>query len=224
MNAIKISGLHKVFSGQEVLRNLSLEIEEGETVCIIGPSGCGKSTTLRCINYLVEPDQGEVAIFGTKISKGNVQKVRSEIGMVFQNFNLWPHLDAVSNVALVPMKVLRQSKDVAYRNAERLLSEVGLEDKKHEYPLNLSGGQQQRVGIARALAMDPKILLLDEPTSALDPELVSEVLSVVRKLTQLKKTMVIVTHELRFAEKVADRIIFMDHGEIRLAGTPGRGL
>jgi len=221
---IFVEGLHKSFGRLEVLRNIHCHVAEREVVCVIGPSGSGKSTFLRCLNALESMNAGRIAVNGHVLSesKTNVNLVRQEVGMVFQHFNLFPHLTVIENVMLAPRRVLRVGKDEARAKATALLSKVGLADKTEKYPASLSGGQMQRVAIARALAMDPKVMLFDEPTSALDPEIVGEVLAVMKDLAREGMTMVVVTHEMGFAREVADRVIFMDHGSIVEEGSPAQ--
>ena len=219
---VKVNNLKKKYGNLEVLKDISINIKEGEVLCIIGPSGSGKSTFLRCLNALEEINEGEVSILGENIfdKKTNINKVREHIGMVFQNFNLFPHLTVLDNITMAPKLLKKKDKREAEKKACELLKKVGLEDKKNQYPNSLSGGQKQRVAIARALAMEPKILLFDEPTSALDPEMVGEVLNVMKDLAKEGMTMVIVTHEMGFAKEVSDRVIFMDGGYIVEEGTP----
>ncbi|ANR71805.1 glutamine ABC transporter ATP-binding protein [Selenomonas sp. oral taxon 126] len=218
---IEIKGLRKAFGADEVLKGIDLSIAEKEVVVIIGPSGSGKSTLLRCMNHLEEPTAGEVVVDGiTLSSEANINKVREEVGMVFQRFNLFPHMTVLENIMLAPMKVKHIAKDEAEKTARELLARVGLAEKADAYPDNLSGGQQQRVAIARALAMHPKVMLFDEPTSALDPEMVGEVLDVMRALAREGMTMVIVTHEMGFAREVGDRLLFVDEGRIIESGAP----
>ena len=218
---IVIENLHKAFGKVEVLKGVNLHIKPKEVVALIGPSGSGKSTLLRCMNYLEEPTSGKVTVDGTLLDgETNINKVREEVGMVFQRFNLFPHMTALENIMLAPMKVKKISRDEAKKKAEELLARVGLADKANNYPSQLSGGQQQRVAIARALAMEPKVMLFDEPTSALDPEMVGEVLDVMRSLAKEGMTMAIVTHEMGFAREVADRVLFIDGGGILEQGTP----
>nr|WP_325190367.1 amino acid ABC transporter ATP-binding protein [uncultured Selenomonas sp.] len=218
---IEIRGLRKSFGSDEVLKGIDLSIEEKEVVVIIGPSGSGKSTLLRCMNHLEEPTEGEVVVDGiTLSSEANINKVREEVGMVFQRFNLFPHMTVLENIMLAPLRVKRIDSMQAEQTARELLARVGLAEKADAYPDNLSGGQQQRVAIARALAMHPKVMLFDEPTSALDPEMVGEVLDVMRALAQEGMTMVIVTHEMGFAREVGDRLLFVDEGRIIEWGTP----
>ena len=218
---IEIKGLRKAFGTDEVLKGIDLSIDEKEVVVIIGPSGSGKSTLLRCMNHLEEPTGGEVVVDGiTLSSEANINKVREEVGMVFQRFNLFPHMTVLENIMLAPMKVKRVARDAAEKTARELLARVGLAEKADAYPDNLSGGQQQRVAIARALAMRPKVMLFDEPTSALDPEMVGEVLDVMRALANEGMTMVVVTHEMGFAREVGDRLLFVDEGRIIESGVP----
>ena len=218
---IEIKGLCKSFGADEVLKGIDLSIDEKEVVVIIGPSGSGKSTLLRCINHLEEPTAGEVIVDGiTLSSEANINKVREEVGMVFQRFNLFPHMTVLENIMLAPMKVKHAVRAEAEKTARELLARVGLAEKADAYPDNLSGGQQQRVAIARALAMHPKVMLFDEPTSALDPEMVGEVLDVMRALANEGMTMVIVTHEMGFAREVGDRLLFVDEGRIVESGVP----
>jgi len=219
---ISIKNLHKKFGNLHVLRGVDLKVEEREVVVIIGPSGSGKSTILRCINYLEEPTEGEIIVDGITLNKQEsvINKVRAEVGMVFQRFNLFPHMTVLENIELAPLKVRKMSKKEAETVALDLLDKVGLADKAHAYPEQLSGGQQQRVAIARALAMRPRVMLFDEPTSALDPEMVKEVLDVMKTLVKEGMTMVVVTHEMGFAREVGSRVIFIDEGRIIEAGTP----
>ena len=218
---IKIKNLHKNFGDVEVLKGIDLSIAEKEVVVIIGPSGSGKSTLLRCINYLEQPTGGTVEVDGIMLdSEANINTVRAEVGMVFQRFNLFPHMTVLDNITLAPIKVRGVSKEEAEKTAHDLLTRVGLGDRGDAYPAQLSGGQQQRVAIARALAMHPKVMLFDEPTSALDPEMVKEVLNVMKKLAVEGMTMVVVTHEMGFAREVGDRVLFVDEGRILEEGTP----
>lgn len=219
---IHVANLKKNFGHLEVLKSISLDVAEGEVVCLIGPSGSGKSTFLRCLNRLEKITAGEVIVDGHPISDSNVNinKVRENIGMVFQHFNLFPHLTVTENITLAPTELKLMSKADAKTKAQELLSQVGLSDKADAYPGQLSGGQKQRVAIARSLAMNPDIMLFDEPTSALDPEMVGEVLEVMKQLAADGMTMVVVTHEMGFAREVADRVIFMDDGYIVEEGTP----
>ncbi|WP_404403672.1 amino acid ABC transporter ATP-binding protein [Jeotgalibacillus malaysiensis] len=211
---IKVEGLFKSFGDLEVLKNIDAEIKEGEVVVVIGPSGSGKSTFLRCLNLLEEPTAGKIVIGQDEVTskKFNPQKLRSEVGMVFQHFHLFPHMTVLENVTYAPLKVKGVNKADAEKLGQELLAKVGLSDKAKEYPNRLSGGQKQRVAIARAVAMEPKVMLFDEPTSALDPEMVKEVLDVMKSLAVTGMTMMIVTHEMGFAREVADRVIFMDEG------------
>ena len=219
---ISVTHLKKNFGKLEVLKGISLEVKEGEVVCLIGPSGSGKSTFLRCLNRLEKITAGEVIVDGHPISDPNVNinKVRENIGMVFQHFNLFPHLTVLDNITLAPTELKIMDKKAAEEKARDLLSRVGLADKADAYPAQLSGGQKQRVAIARSLAMNPDVMLFDEPTSALDPEMVGEVLEVMKQLAAEGMTMVVVTHEMGFAREVADRVIFMDGGYIVEEGTP----
>ncbi len=219
---VRIEDLYKSFGDLEVLRGIDLEVTRGEVVVILGPSGSGKSTLLRCVNKLEESTAGRIFIEDTEVTdrKTDINKVRERVGMVFQSFNLFPHLTAKGNVMLAQRKVLKRSKQEAERIALERLERVGLSDKSDAFPIQLSGGQQQRVAIARALAMDPHVMLFDEVTSALDPELVREVLEVMKSLAKAGMTMMVVTHEMGFARDVADRVIFMDEGVIVEQGTP----
>ncbi|EAV9832984.1 amino acid ABC transporter ATP-binding protein [Listeria monocytogenes] len=222
MTKLKVTGLKKSFGANEVLKGIDLEVKEGEVVCVIGPSGSGKSTFLRCMNNLEEITAGEVVVddFNITDKKVDINKVRENIGMVFQHFNLFPHLSVLENITLAPVELKKMDKEAAKSNALRLLEQVGLREKAEEFPNQLSGGQKQRVAIARALAMDPDIMLFDEPTSALDPEMVGEVLGVMKELAKGGMTMMIVTHEMGFAREVGDRVIFMDGGYIVEEGKP----
>lgn len=220
---IKLENVHKSFGKNEVLKGINLHIKQGQVVVIIGPSGSGKSTVLRTMNYLEEPTSGKVIVDGMDLSdKNKLNEVRAEVGMVFQNFNLFPHMTVMDNLTLAQTKVRKISSDEAKKIGQALLNRVGLGDKANAYPDSLSGGQKQRVAIARALAMKPKVMLFDEPTSALDPEMVSEVLDVMKSLAEDGMTMVIVTHEMGFAKKVADRVLFVDGGLILEDDTPER--
>ena len=219
---ISVKGLRKCFGELEVLKSMDVEVHEGEVVCLIGPSGSGKSTFLRCLNKLEEANGGEIIVDGQKITdkKININKVRENIGMVFQHFNLFSNLNIIDNITLAPVELKIMRKEDARKRAMELLKRVGLEDKADAYPSQLSGGQKQRCAIARSLAMSPDIMLFDEPTSALDPEMVGEVLDVMKGLAKDGMTMVIVTHEMSFARAVADRVIFMDGGVIVEEGRP----
>jgi polar amino acid transport system ATP-binding protein len=227
---VKLEGIHKRFGDLEVLKGVDLKLERGEVVCVLGPSGSGKSTLLRCINLLEPPEEGQIFLEGTDICRGpgsgtgeqswNLDFVRQRVGIVFQQFNLFPHKTALENVTLAPEKVLGRSGGECREKGEKLLERVGLGEKIDEYPDRLSGGQQQRVAIARALAMDPHVMLFDEVTSALDPELVKEVLDVMRELAEEGMTMFVVTHEIGFAREVGDRVVFMDGGVIVEQGKP----
>ena len=218
---IKLENVHKSFGKNEVLKGIDLHIEKGQVVVIIGPSGSGKSTVLRTMNYLEEPTSGKVIVDGMDLSdRSKLNEVRAEVGMVFQNFNLFPHMTVMENLTLAQTKVRKTSSDEAKKIGQILLDRVGLKDKANAYPDSLSGGQKQRVAIARALAMKPKVMLFDEPTSALDPEMVREVLDVMKSLAEEGMTMVIVTHEMGFAKEVADRVLFVDGGLILEDDTP----
>ena len=218
---IDIKNLHKSFDDHEVLKGIDLHINPQEVVVIIGPSGSGKSTLLRCMNLLEEPTSGTVTVDGMNLTgDADINKAREEIGMVFQRFNLFPHMTVLHNITLAPMKVRNISRDEAEKTARELLARVGLADKADAYPPQLSGGQQQRVAIARALAMKPKVMLFDEPTSALDPEMVNEVLDVMKSLANDGMTMAVVTHEMGFAREVGDRLLFVDGGRIIEQGDP----
>lgn len=219
---IHVNNLQKKFGNTHVLRGISCDIRPQEVVCVIGPSGSGKSTFLRCLNALERPDSGEIVVNGTDVCdpKTDLNKMREHTGMVFQRFNLFPHMTVLDNITMAPLMVSGLKKADALLKAERLLEKVGLPDKIDAWPESLSGGQQQRVAIARTLAMDPTVLLFDEPTSALDPELVGEVLNVMKALAHEGMTMVIVTHEMNFAREVADRVFFIDQGIIQESGTP----
>ncbi len=218
----EIKNLEKHFGNVEVLKGISTEIKSGEVLVIIGPSGSGKSTFLRCLNLLEEPTGGEIFFEGKKLNaKGtNVNALRERIGMVFQQFNLFPHMTVKKNIEIAPMKLLKQSAEEASKNADELLERVGLSDKALAYPNQLSGGQKQRIAIARSLAMHPDVMLFDEPTSALDPEMVGEVLELMKELAHSGMTMVVVTHEMGFAREVGTRMIFIDDGLIQEDGTP----
>lgn len=219
---IEVKNLCKSFGDLQVLKGISETINDREVVCVIGPSGSGKSTFLRCLNLLEEPSGGEIFLDGKKINDSDVDidEIREKLGMVFQGFNLFPHMTVLDNLTLAPIKVKGMEKAAAEEKARKLLETVGLADKAEKYPASLSGGQKQRVAIARALAMDPEIMLFDEPTSALDPEMVGEVLNVMKNLAENGMTMVIVTHEMGFAREVADRVLFIDEGNILEQGTP----
>jgi len=231
--ALIAENIHKSFAGQEVLKGISLSADDGEVVSIIGSSGSGKSTFLRCINFLEIPDQGRVALGDdeviispsnqqrlSKTEQQTIERLRMQLGMVFQSFNLWSHLSVLQNVTEGPIRVLRKSKSEARQHALELLDKVGISEKHAAYPAQLSGGQQQRVAIARALAMQPRVLLFDEPTSALDPELVGEVLKVIRELADEGRTMIVVTHEMGFAREVSNRTLFLHQGIIEEQGAP----
>ncbi len=219
---IEVKNLHKYFGKLEVLKGINEVIDTNEVVCVIGPSGSGKSTFLRCLNLLEEPTKGDIVIDGVKINdpSQDINQVRQKMGMVFQSFNLFPHKTVMENITIAPIKVKGMSKEEAEKTGRELLERVGLADKADAYPRSLSGGQKQRVAIARALAMKPEIMLFDEPTSALDPEMVGEVLEVMRELTHEGMTMVVVTHEMGFAREVAHRVLFMDGGYIVEQGSP----
>lgn len=219
---IKVRNLHKSFGQLDVLKGIDYNIKEKEVICVIGPSGSGKSTFLRCINLLEEITAGEVFIDGVKINdpKTDINDIRREVGMVFQQFNLFPHMRVIDNITLSPIKIRKMSQKDAENLARQLLEKVGLSDKANAYPEQLSGGQMQRVAIARALAMKPKVMLFDEPTSALDPEMVKEVLDVMKQLAVEGMTMVVVTHEMGFAKEMGDRVLFLDQGLLVEEGTP----
>ncbi len=216
---IKATGIHKSFGDFHAVKGVDITVNDGEVLCIIGPSGSGKSTLLRCLNMLEIPDEGTVEVDGQIVDTENLQQMRTRMAMVFQNFNLFSHLNVLDNITVAPVHVKKIEKEAAERKAKELLKLVGLEEKAYSYPRNLSGGQKQRVAIARALAMDPEIILFDEPTSALDPEMVGEVLDVMKKLVEEGMTMLVVTHEMGFAREVADDIIFMADGEIVESGS-----
>jgi polar amino acid transport system ATP-binding protein len=224
MALIEVNGLKKNFGHLEVLRGINLSVAEGEKLVIIGPSGSGKSTLLRCLNQLEEATAGTIEFAGVQLTdtKTNLPKIRESIGMVFQNFNLFPHKNATENITMALLSVKKMDRDAAEQRALTLLDKVGLSDKAQNYPQQLSGGQQQRVAIARALAMQPQVMLFDEPTSALDPEMVGEVLEVMRGLTREGMTLIFVTHEMKFAQEVGDRVIFMDEGLIVEEGKPSQ--
>jgi arginine/lysine/histidine transport system ATP-binding protein len=219
---IQAFNLKKEFSSLQVLKGINTKIEQGEVVVVIGPSGSGKSTFLRCLNLLEQPTSGEIVFEGasTTAKHNDVNKLREKMGMVFQQFNLFPHMTVIENITLAPMKVKKLSKVKAEEVANGLLKRIGLEDKTYAYPNQLSGGQKQRIAIARALAMSPDVMLFDEPTSALDPEMVGEVLDVMKKLASEGMTMVVVTHEMGFAKEVGSRVLFMDEGKIVEEGSP----
>ncbi len=219
---IKIKNLEKTYGDLKVLKGISTDIKEGEVISIIGPSGSGKSTFLRCINRLEEPTNGEIDIEGENVvsPKVDINKIREKVGMVFQHFNLFPHKTVLENITIGPIKLKKTSQEEAEKIAISLLDKVGLADKKDVYPNKLSGGQKQRVAIARALAMNPKVILFDEPTSALDPEMIGEVLEVMKDLAREGMTMIVVTHEMGFARTVANRVFFMDQGTILEDGSP----
>lgn len=219
---INVKDLHKSFGENHILRGITEQIHKGEVVAIIGPSGSGKSTFLRCLNLLETPDSGEIYVDGELINdkKADVNKIRQKMGMVFQHFNLFPHLTVLNNITLAPVKLKLMTKEEAEKKAMELLNMVGLAGKASSYPVQLSGGQKQRIAIARSLAMNPEIMLFDEPTSALDPEMVGEVLGVMKTLAQSGMTMVIVTHEMGFAREVASRVLFVDQGIILEQGKP----
>ena len=230
MNILSVSGLHKSFGEHEVLKGISFALEQGETLAVIGPSGSGKSTILRCVSQLERVDSGKISVCGKEmleedgryVPPAQLEEIRRSVGMVFQNFNLFPHMSVMRNITEAPVRVLGMEKAQAQSRALELLAQMGLENKKDNYPCELSGGQQQRVSIARALALSPKLMLFDEPTSALDPELTGEILSVIRDLASRRMSMVVVTHVMSFARDVADRIIFMDGGVIVEEGEPER--
>lgn len=219
---IEVKNLHKYFGALQVLKGIDEKVEEAEVVCVVGPSGSGKSTFLRCLNLLEDPTEGEIILDGELINskEADINKVRQKMGMVFQSFNLFPNMTTLENVTLAPVQTGKMKKDEAVEKGKELLTRVGLADKFDVYPSSLSGGQQQRAAIARALAMDPEVMLFDEPTSALDPEMVGEVLDVMKSLADEGMTMVIVTHEMGFAREVADRILFIDEGIVMEQGTP----
>ncbi len=219
---VSIRNLHKSFGSFKALAGIDLEVAEGEVVCIVGPSGSGKSTLIRCINLLEDfDDVGEIMVGGTPVQRGKaLASVRAEVGMVFQSFNLFPHMTIRQNIVLAPLRVRGATAEEANAKADQLLARVGIAEQADKYPAQLSGGQQQRVAIARALAMEPRVMLFDEPTSALDPEMVGEVLDVMKKLAHSGVTMIVVTHEMGFARQVADRVVFMDAGRVVEAGTP----
>ncbi len=231
--ALEIRNLHKRYGDQEILKGISLTARDGDVISILGSSGSGKSTLLRCINLLENPHQGEILVAGEALKlkadktgeliaadNRQINRLRSEIGFVFQNFNLWPHMSILDNVIEAPRRVLGQSKAEAVQAAEALLEKVGIFDKRHSYPAQLSGGQQQRAAIARTLAMQPKVILFDEPTSALDPEMVQEVLNVIRALAEEGRTMLLVTHEMNFARQVSSEVVFLHQGLVEEQGSP----
>jgi len=219
---IEVKNLSISFGKLEVLKNISETITKGEKVVIVGPSGSGKSTFLRCLNMLEKPTSGEIWFEGNLLTdkKCDINKIRQKMGMVFQQFNLFPHLNVLENITLAPRKLLKKSKEEAEKIADDLLKKIGLMDKKYEYPRRLSGGQKQRIAIIRALAMQPDVMLFDEPTSALDPEMVNEVLELIKKLAEEQMTMIIVTHEMGFAREIGTRVLFMDEGKIIEQNTP----
>lgn len=217
---ININQLEKSFGKLKVLKGINETISQGEVIAIIGPSGSGKSTFLRCINLMEQPTSGTITLEGQDITKMNDNQLRTKVGMVFQHFNLFPHMTVIENITLAPIQVLNTPQAEAVKQAEALLKKVGLEDKRDNFPKQLSGGQKQRVAIARALAMNPEVLLFDEPTSALDPEMVKEVLQVIQDVAKTGMTLLIVTHEMGFAKEVASRVFFMDEGVIQEQGTP----
>jgi len=219
---IKVENLHKSFGDLEVLKGVSEHIRKGEVVSVIGASGSGKSTFLRCLNMLEEPEEGSIIFEGVDITKEkvNIDKHRQKMGMIFQHFNVFPHMTVIENITMAPMLIKKKSKEEAEQQAMKLLEMVGLAEKRDEYPRRLSGGQKQRLAIVRALAMEPDVMLFDEPTSALDPEMVGEVLQVIKNLVKTGMTAVIVTHEMGFAKEVSDRVLFMDGGVIAESGTP----
>lgn len=217
---IDVKGLKKQYNGLEVLKGVDLTINKGDVVCLVGPSGCGKSTFLRCLNRLEEPDGGTVSLDGREITEKEIDAVRAKMGMVFQHFNLFPHLTVRKNITLAPVRLGRMTQREADKKAIELLERIGLADKADSYPNMLSGGQKQRIAIVRALAMNPEVLLFDEPTSALDPEMVGEVLELMKELARSGMTMVVVTHEMGFAREVANRVIFIDEGKVQVDKPP----
>ena len=217
---IVAENLQKSYEGLDVLRGVSLTVNKGDVVCLVGPSGCGKSTFLRCLTRLEEPTGGKVYLDGVEVTEKDIDKTRAKMGMVFQHFNLFPHLTVKRNITLAPTRLHRMTKDQADKRAMELLERIGLADKADAYPSSLSGGQKQRIAIARALAMDPEVLLFDEPTSALDPEMVGEVLELMKELARGGMTMVVVTHEMGFAREVASRVIFIDEGIVKVDRPP----
>lgn len=217
---LRVDDIHKRYADNEVLKGISLTLARGETKVLIGPSGSGKSTFLRCLNHLSKPDRGTIELDGTQITDANIDRMRARIGFVFQDFNLFSHLTVLDNVRICPIRVKREARDEATRRAREELERVGLTDKADAYPAELSGGQQQRVSIARALAMEPTLMLFDEPTSALDPELTGEVVKVMQRLADDGMTMLVVSHEMGFARQAADEIVFMEGGHIVEQGPP----
>ncbi len=217
---IVAENLQKSYEGLDVLRGVCLTVNKGDVVCLVGPSGCGKSTFLRCLTRLEEPTGGKVYLDGVEVTEKDIDKTRAKMGMVFQHFNLFPHLTVKRNITLAPTRLHRMTKDQADKRAMELLERIGLADKADAYPSSLSGGQKQRIAIARALAMDPEVLLFDEPTSALDPEMVGEVLELMKELARGGMTMVVVTHEMGFAREVASRVIFIDEGVVKVDKPP----
>ena len=217
---IVVKDLKKNYNGLDVLKGIDLTINKGDVVCLVGPSGCGKSTFLRCLTRLEEPDGGTVMLDGKEITKRDIDATRAQMGMVFQHFNLFPHLTVKKNITLAPVRLGRMSQAAADKQAMELLERIGLADKADVYPNMLSGGQKQRIAIVRALAMNPEVLLFDEPTSALDPEIVGEVLELMKELARDGMTMVVVTHEMGFAREVANRVIFIDEGVIKVDKPP----
>ena len=217
---IVVKDLKKNYNGLDVLKGIDLTINKGDVVCLVGPSGCGKSTFLRCLTRLEEPDGGTVMLDGKEITERDIDATRAQMGMVFQHFNLFPHLTVKKNITLAPVRLGRMSQAAADKQAMELLERIGLADKADVYPNMLSGGQKQRIAIVRALAMNPEVLLFDEPTSALDPEMVGEVLELMKELAQEGMTMVVVTHEMGFAREVANRVLFIDEGKIQEENTP----
>ena len=217
---IVAENLQKSYEGLDVLKGVGLTVNKGDVVCLVGPSGCGKSTFLRCLTRLEEPTGGKVYLDGVEVTEKDIDKTRAKMGMVFQHFNLFPHLTVKRNITLAPTRLHRMTKDQADKRAMELLERIGLADKADAYPSSLSGGQKQRIAIARALAMDPEVLLFDEPTSALDPEMVGEVLELMKELARGGMTMVVVTHEMGFAREVASRVIFIDEGVVKVDKPP----
>ena len=217
---IVAENLQKSYEGLDVLKGVSLTVNKGDVVCLVGPSGCGKSTFLRCLTRLEEPTGGKVYLDGVEVTEKDIDKTRAKMGMVFQHFNLFPHLTVKRNITLAPTRLHRMTKDQADKRAMELLERIGLAEKADAYPSSLSGGQKQRIAIARALAMDPEVLLFDEPTSALDPEMVGEVLELMKELARGGMTMVVVTHEMGFAREVASRVIFIDEGVVKVDKPP----